>query len=95
MGECCKSFQQIILSGSKILLIFLRFHENYNEKSDEGYFFEFGVQYLEKLHELHSHLPFLSERKKIEKEEILVVNLHDKIEYVLCIRNLKQALNHK
>ena len=30
---------------------------------------------------------------KIEKEN-LVVNLHDKTEYVIQIRNLKQALNH-
>ena len=31
---------------------------------------------------------------KIEKVEKLVANLHDKNEYVLHIRNLKQALNH-
>ena len=30
---------------------------------------------------------------KIEKVEMLVANLHDKIEYVIHIRNLKQALN--
>ena len=31
---------------------------------------------------------------KIEKVKKLVANLHDKNEYVLHIRNLKQALNH-
>ena len=31
---------------------------------------------------------------KIEKVEKLVANLHDKNEYVIHIRNLKQALNH-
>ena len=31
---------------------------------------------------------------KIEKVKILVTNLHDKVEYVIDIRNLKQALNH-
>ena len=31
---------------------------------------------------------------KIEKVEKLVTNLHDKTEYVMHIRNLKQALNH-
>ena len=31
---------------------------------------------------------------KIEKFENLVANLHDKIEYAIHIRNLKQALNH-
>ena len=37
---------------------------------------------------------FLLERTKIEKVEKLVANLHDKTEYVIHIRNLKQALNH-
>ena len=32
---------------------------------------------------------------KIEKIEKLVANLHDKTEYVIHIRNLKQALNHE
>ena len=63
----------------------------YNEESDEGYFMEVDVQYLEKL---HIFLPFLPERMKIKKVEELVANLHDKIEYVIHIRNLKQALNH-
>ena len=38
------------------------FIKNYNEENDEGYFLEVDVQYLEKLHELHSYLPFLPER---------------------------------
>ena len=71
------------------------FMKNYNEESDEGYFLEVDVQYLEKLHELHNDLPFLPERMKIEKVEKLVTNLHDKTEYVIHIRNLKQALNHR
>ena len=65
------------------------FIKNYNEESDEGYFLEVDVQYLEKLHELHNDLPFLPERMKIEKVEKLVTNLHDKTEYVIHIRNLK------
>ena len=36
---------------------------------------------------------FLLERMKIETVEKLVANLHDKSEYVIHIRNLKQALN--
>ena len=71
------------------------FIKNYNEESDEGYFLEVDVQYLEKLHELHNDLPFLPERMKIEKVEKLVANLHDEIEYVVRIRYLKQALNHR
>ena len=36
---------------------------------------------------------FLPERMKTEKVKELVANLHGKIEYVIHIRNLKQALN--
>ena len=43
---------------------------------------------------LHNDLPFLPERIKIEKVEKPVTNLYDKTEYVIYIRNLKQALNH-
>ena len=32
---------------------------------------------------------------KIEKFEKLVANLHDKTEYVIHIKKLKQALNHR
>ena len=70
------------------------FIKNYNEQSDEGYFLEVDVQYLEKSQELHNDLPFLSEKMKVQKVEKLVANLHDKTEYVIHIRNLKQALNH-
>ena len=44
-----------------------------NEEKDEGYFLEFDVQYLEKLHKLYNNLPFLPERMKIEQVEKLVV----------------------
>ena len=71
------------------------FIKNYNEESDEGYFLEVDVQYLEKLHELHNDLPFLPEQMKIEKVEKLIANLHDKTEYVIHIRNLKHALNER
>ena len=39
-------------------------------------------------------MPFLPERMKIEKVEKLVATLHEKTEYVIHIRNLKQALSH-
>ena len=58
------------------------FIKNYTEKSDEGYFLEVDVQYLEKLHKLHNDLPFLPQRMKIENVEKVVANLYDKTEYV-------------
>ena len=36
----------------------------------------------------------LPERMKIKKFEKLVVNLHDKTEYVIYIRNFKKVLNY-
>ena len=67
------------------------FIKNYNEESDEGHLFEVDVQYLEKLHELQNDLPFVPERMKIEKSKKLVASFHDKNEYVIQIRNLKQV----
>ena len=61
------------------------FMENYNKDSDEGYFFEVDLQYLENLHNLHNDLLFFPERMKIEKVEKLVTNLHDQKEYVIHI----------
>ena len=69
--------------------------KNHDEEIDEGYFLEVHVQNPEKLHELHSDLPFLPELMKVEIVEKLVANLQtDKTENVMHIRNLKQALNH-
>ena len=82
------------MSESKILLNLEDFIKNYNEESYKGYFLEVDVQYLVKLNDLHNDLPLLPERMKTEKVEKLVANLHDKIDYVIHIRNLKQTLNH-
>ena len=69
------------------------FIKSYNEESNDRYFLKIDVQYPEKLHEVHNNLPFLPERMKIEKFEKLVTNLHDKNEYAIHIRKLKQALH--
>ena len=70
------------------------FIKNYNKESDEGCFPEVDVQYLQKFHEPQNDLPLLPERMKIKKLEKLVASSQDKTEYVIHIRNLKQALNH-
>ena len=49
------------------------FLKSYNEESDEGYFLEVDVQYLDKLHDLYNDLPFLLERMEIEKVENFVL----------------------
>ena len=47
-----------------------------------------------KLNDLHSDLPFLPKRMKIDKYKKLVCNLLNKKKYVVHINSLKQALNH-
>ena len=70
-----------------------RFIKNNNENSNKGYFIEVDVEYPKKMFNLHKDLPFLPERKKIEKCNKLVCNIHDKENYVVHIRALKEALN--
>ena len=68
------------------------FIRNYNENSSKGYILEVDVKYSKKLHDLHSDLPFLLKRIKIDKCKKLVCNLHNKKKYVVHIKSLKQAL---
>ena len=70
------------------------FIKNYNENSDIGYFLEVDIDYPKELFNLHKDLPFLPERKKVEKVEKLICSIEDKEKYVIHIRALKQALNH-
>ena len=70
------------------------FIKSYDENSDKGYILEVDFEYLKNLHDLHSDLPFLPERMKIDKCKKLVCNLYDKKSYVVHIRSLKQALHH-
>ena len=70
------------------------FIKEYNKNSDKGYFLEVDVEYPKTLFNSHKDLPFLPERKKVEKVEKLICSIEDKEKYVIHIRALKQALNH-
>ena len=70
------------------------FIKNYDENNDKDYIFEVDVKYPKRLHDLHSDLPFLSERMEISKCKKLVCNLYNKKKYVAYINTLKQALSH-
>ena len=70
------------------------FIKNYNENSDVGYFLEVDIKYPKQLWNSHKDLPFLPERRKLEKVEKLVCSIEDKEKYVIHIKALKQALNH-
>ena len=54
-----------------------KFINNQDEDSNIRYILEVGVEYPKDLHNLHSDLPFLSERMEIEKCNTLVCNLYD------------------
>ena len=58
------------------------FIKNYDEDIDKGYILEVDVEYHKNLHDLHSDLPLLPERMKIDKCKKLVCNLYDKKSYV-------------
>ena len=71
-----------------------KFIKNYYENSGKGYILEVDVKYLKELHDLHSDLPFLPKKMKIDKCKKPVCDLHNKKKYVVHIKSLKQVLNH-
>ena len=70
------------------------FIKHYDENKNKGYILEVDVKYPKKLHDIHSDLPFLPKRMKIDKCKKLVCNLLHKKKYVVHIKSLKQTLNH-
>ena len=70
------------------------FIKNYYENSNKGYFLQADIDYPKELFNLHKDLPFLPERKKVEKVERLICSIENKEKHVIQIRALKQALNH-
>ena len=52
------------------------------------------VDYPKELFDLHKDLPFLPERKKVNKVKKLICNIEDKEKHVMHIKVLKHALNH-
>ena len=90
--------QKLPVNGFKLVEDTSRLNEefikNYNENNNKGYILEVDVKYLKKFNDLHSDLPFLPKRMKIDKCKKLVCNLQNKKKYVVHIKSLKQALNH-
>ena len=71
------------------------FIKNYNGNNKKGYILEVDVKYPKKFYDLHSDLPFLPRKMKIDQCKRLVCNLRNKSKYVVHIKSLKQALNHR
>ena len=70
------------------------FVKDYNKNDNKGCILDVDVDYLSKLQNLHSDLPFLPERMIINNTKKLVCNLNDKKNYIVHINVLKQALDH-
>ena len=74
--------QKLPVNGSKwindVIEVNEEFIKNYDENNDKGYILEVDVKYSKKLHDLHSDLPFLPKRMKIDKCKKLVCNLRNK-----------------
>ena len=74
--------QKLLVDGFKFKKNILKFTKdfitNYDEDSDKRYILEVDLEYLKKLHDLHSDLLLLPERMKINKCSKLVSNLCDK-----------------
>ena len=71
-----------------------KFIKNFDEDNYKGYILEVDVKYPKILPDLHSDLPFLPERMKIDKCKKLVCNLYNKKKYVGHVRSLKQVLDY-
>ena len=67
------------------------FIKNYDEDSAQEYILEVDVEYPKTLHDIHSDLPFLSKRMKIDKCGKLACNLYDRSSDVVYIKSLKEA----
>ena len=68
--------------------------KNYDDNNDYGAILEVDIEYPKELHNLHSDLAFLPEKKKLNKVTKLVASLEHKNKYIVHIPLLKQALNH-
>ena len=90
--------QKLPVNGFEWVKNLLKFKEDfkkeYDEKINTGYFFEVDVEYPKTLFNFHKNLPFLSERKRIEKVEYLICSIEDKVKHVVYIGALKQVLNY-
>ena len=80
------------------------FIKNYDKNNNKGYILEVDVKYPKKLQDLHSDLPFLPKRMKIDKCKKLVCNLRNKKKYDTykviktsiksCIKIFKSSQNY-
>ena len=91
-GRICHAIHRYAEKNNKYMKNYENIHKfnedfikNYDENSHEGYILEVDVECPKKLFDLHSDLPFLPERKKIEKRNKLACTMQDKKKTMLHI----------
>ena len=62
----------------KLLKLNEDFIKKYDEDCNRGCFLEVDVEYPKELFNFHKGLPFLPERKKVEKRKKLICSIEDK-----------------
>ena len=86
-------YQKLLVNGFKWVKNVSKFDEDfikdYDENSNKGYILEVDVEYPKNLLNPHGDLPFVAERKKINKCKEIVCNINDEENYVVHIRALK------
>ena len=76
------------------LTLIIDFIKKHNEDSNKGYILEVGIKYPKNLLNHYGDFPCLTERKKSQKCNKLLCNIHSKENYIVHIRALKEALSH-
>ena len=71
-----------------------KFIKIFNENSDKGCILKVDVEYPKNLHKLHSDLPFLPERIKINKCSKLTCTIKNKENYVIHVSALNQSFSN-
>ena len=68
------------------------FIKKYDEDCNKGYFLEVDFDYPTELFNFYKDLPFLPERKKVEKVEKLICSIEDKEKYVISHQSFKTSI---
>ena len=68
------------------------FIKKYDENSYIGYFLEVDIDYPKELYNLHKDLPFVPERKKVEKFEKFICSIEDKKKICYSHKSFKTSI---
>ena len=86
--------QKLPINGFEWVKYLSKFNEDFIKKYDEdsniGYFLEVDAEYPKTFFNSYKDLPYLPERKKVEKVEKLICSIENKEKYVIHIRTLNK-----